>query len=332
MCSKTVICPPEWGAHQAVWAGWPYLEDEWGTSFELAKLEIAGFIRALSLYVPVKVAIGSNRAQDEAYALLGDKVELCRVPTGDIWLRDTGPLFGRTEAGAPAAHRFQFNGWGGKYMMAGDAETASALAQAEGIDPVISDLILEGGNIEQDGVGRLLTVRACLLNPNRNPDWSEADAEAALKRAYGVSDVLWLEHGLTGDHTDGHVDNIARFVGPGHVLCQTASGEDDPNNAPLKITEEALAKTGLKVSTLPSPGRIEASDGSVLPASHLNFLITNGAVLMPVYEPVYSERAVEALARLFPDRDILALPSNHILEGGGGSFHCMTQQVPAYET
>lgn len=326
MPDQTVICPPEWAPQSAVWVGWPRLEAEWGDAFAMARLEISGFVRALSQFAPVRMAVGDDAAADEAYALLGDAAEIHRVPSGDIWLRDTGPLFGLV-AGVPSALTFGFNGWGGKYVMDGDTGTAAALCEVETVAAKPQDFVLEGGAVEQDGAGVLLTTRQCLLNENRNPGWTEDIADTALKEAFGAQRIIWLEDGLAGDHTDGHIDNIARFVAPGHVLCQTASGSDDPNAEVLAEIETALRATGLEVSTLPSPGRVQDEAGNALPASHMNFLVTNGAVLMPAFENEFSAEAASVLTGLFPGRDVLVLPARHILSGGG-AFHCMTQQVP----
>ncbi|MEE9381603.1 MAG: agmatine deiminase family protein, partial [Hyphomonadaceae bacterium] len=276
---------------------------------------------------PVRLACGSDEAEESARAALGNLVNLtyARIPTGDIWLRDTGPIIGARD-GEPHASCFNFNGWGGKYVMPGDTETARAMANFESIPVTDHGFILEGGAIELDGAGRLLTTRQCLLNSNRN-GWSEAEAEAALKAAFNISEIIWLERGLSGDHTDGHIDNIARFIAPGHALCQQASGDTDPHAERLAEIEAALRASGLEVSCLPSPGRITGADGEMLPASHLNFTLTNGALMMPAFEGHYSARAMMALAELFPGYDVIALPSNHILEGGG-SFHCMTREIP----
>lgn len=327
MSSAPLSRPPEWASQRCVWAGWPRLEEEWGGAFAMAKLEIAGFIRALSSYVPVKVAAGSDAAGDEAYRELGQAAEIIRVPTGDIWLRDTGPLFGRGEGEALNAAAFAFNGWGGKYLMDGDTETADAIAGQEHAGLHRHDFVLEGGAIDMDGEGLLLTTRQCLLNPNRNSGWDEERAEAALKQAFDIERVIWLGDGLKGDHTDGHIDNLARFVGAGHVVCQTPSDADDPNAEIYEETRATLEAAGLKVTAIPSPGLITGDDGAPVPASHMNFVITNGAVFLPVYENEHAQGAQEALAALFPKRDVLALPARHILEGGG-SFHCMTQDVP----
>ena len=318
---------PEWAPHAALWVGWPRLPEEWGEHFHGARAEIAVFIREAARFVPVRVAIGSTEALVSAREALDDVAELVELPTGDIWLRDTGPIVTGTGV-SREAQRFQFNGWGGKYLMQGDTETALALARHEGMRAVQHDFVLEGGAIDADGEGRLLTTRQCLLNANRNPDLTPIEIETRVKDALGLTQVVWLGDGLLNDHTDGHVDNIARFIAPGHALCMHPSGDDDPNTDTLIAIERDLTEAGLQVSTLPSPGLILGDEGEPVPASHMNFTITNGAVLMPVYEDRYSEVALAELRALFPRREIIGLPARHIL-GGGGSFHCMTREIPA---
>ncbi|MCF6329165.1 MAG: agmatine deiminase family protein [Henriciella sp.] len=324
MDMRDIFVPPEWAEQAVLWVGWPHLREEWGAAFEGARAEIAGFIQAARAFVPVHVACGSPEAKRSAFAATGSHVFHSEVPSGDIWLRDTGPVIAEVD-GQPGALIFAFNGWGGKYVMSGDTETAAAIAAQMRIPVHRHDFVLEGGAVELDGAGRLLTTRQCVLNPNRNPDWDEASAEAALKAAFGVVEVIWLERGLANDHTDGHIDNIARFVAPGHVLCQHASGEDDPNADLYGEIEERLRVAGLQVSTLPSPGLT----GDAMPASHLNFTLTNGVLLMPAYEGRFSAEAMMVLAELFPRREVIALPARNILSGGG-SFHCMTREIPRF--
>jgi agmatine deiminase len=260
---------------------------------------------------------------------VGDAAEVIETPFGDIWLRDTGPIFDR----AGRAHRFLFNGWGGKYDLPFDDRVGDAVAAVAGAEIVRHPFILEGGAIEMDGEGTLLTTRQCLLNPNRNPGWDEASAEAFLKRALGVTRVLWLDEGLANDHTDGHIDNLARFVAPGRVLCQAPVGADDPNADVLDEIALTLAAMSdaqgrkLEVIRIPSPGVVRGEDGDSIPASHMNFLIGNEAVVVPIYSDM-GDDALKALAPLFPDRRIVGLSSTAILTGGG-SFHCITQQEPA---
>ncbi len=319
---------PEWAPQAAIWCGWPRLAEEWGGDLDGPRAEISAVIRALARHVPVRVAAGSDDAARTAAALTdGCGAKIIRVPTGDIWLRDTGPIV--TGQGAlRLANVFRFNGWGGKYLMEGDGATAPAIAAHERLAARAHDFVLEGGGIDVDGEGRLLTTRQCLLNPNRNPSMGAASIEAVLRNAFGVSDIIWIGDGLANDHTDGHVDNVARFVAPGHVVCQHPAGVDDPNTDVLVEIERTLASHGLVVSTIPSPGRILGEDGMPLPASHMNFTITNGAVLMPTYEDHYSAIALAGLSRLFPGREVIGLPARAIL-AGGGSFHCMTREIPA---
>ena len=319
--------PPEWGLQAAVWVGWPTLEDEWGEAFHLARGEIATFVRTLSAFVPVHVAAGSEKAATSAEVHCGAVAKVHHIPLGDIWLRDTGPII--AEIGdKPTALTFRFDGWGGKYVMPGDTETAAAIARTLGLSQRAHDFVLEGGAIETDGAGTLLTTRQCLLDGVRNPDWDQPRAEDAIKHALGVTNIIWLERGLANDHTDGHVDNLARFVGPGHVVCQRPSGQDDPNSAVLSEIESVLRDAGLAVTSIPSPGQI-ATENLTMPASHLNFLITNNAVMVPVFERTYAPQACDALAEVFPGRDVIPLPARNILSGGG-TLHCMTREIPAF--
>jgi agmatine deiminase len=194
--------------------------------------------------------------------------------------------------------------------------------------------VLEGGAIEHDGEGTVLTTRECLLNPNRNRSWTQAVAEAALRQTLGARKVIWLDKGLLNDHTDGHVDNLARFVGPGLVAIPMAFGADDPQAAIYDAAAAALAGASdaagraLRVVRIPSPGRVIGEDGLAAPASHMNFIIANRAVIVPTYNQRAGDFAAQALTSLFPDRAVIGLPSRALLTGGG-SFHCISQQEPA---
>jgi agmatine deiminase len=335
--------PAEWARHKAIWTAWPSHANLWQEDLSAAQDEVEGLIRLLAEGEAVKVlACNGKDVIENAHARIGDVAEIIPIPFGDIWLRDTGPIFEsgavRSAPSAAAsgttarAHLFRFNGWGGKYVLQNDDGVNIAIAEKAGVKPVPHNFILEGGSIEMDGNGLCLTTRQCLLNTNRNPGWTEAKAESLLKESLGVSKILWLNDGLLNDHTDGHIDNIARFIAPGKVVCQTPNGKDDPNAAILYAIEEALRKMTdaagkpLEVVTIPSPGRVEDEDGEPIAASHMNFVIGNSAVPVPTYNE-RGEEAVAALKLLFPTREVVGLPSSAILTGGG-SFHCITQQQP----
>ncbi len=326
--------PPEWAPHASIWVGWPHVRAEWGDAFDGARSEIAAFVRAMCAVTPVQIACGSREAYTSAWLMLDDtisagKVRLHTVLAGDIWLRDTGPIMARA-GGADLALNFQFNGWGGKYLIPGDIDTARAIASVEQAGVRDHAFVLEGGAIDLDGTGNLLTTRQCVLNANRNPGWSEDTASQVLESVFGVTRVIWLDDGLVNDHTDGHVDNIARFIGPGRVACMHPSGENDPNRETLSGVERTLRAAGLDVITVPSPGLITDETGTPVPASHMNFVISNETVFLPVYETEYAPRAIAALEAAMPGYNVVALSARNILSGGG-AFHCMTQQVPSFE-
>lgn len=331
------IVPAEWAPHKAMWLGWPSHGDLWQEDLAEARQEVAALARALAGpgRERVRLLVHGDEAENAARAALADTtVEIVRGQFGDIWLRDTGPIFAKDGEGDIAVG-FTFNGWGGKYELPHDDEVAGQLAAAAGVRLDRHGFVLEGGALDHDGLGTVLTTGQCLLNPNRNRDWSERKAEQALASALGARKVLWLGDGLLNDHTDGHVDNLARFVAPGVVACPIGWGKDDPNAAVYDETARLLASMtdarggALQVLRIPSPGRIENEDGDVIPASHMNFLIANGAVIVPTYgDERAAAFAIEALQGVFPEREVIGLPSIAILTGGG-SFHCITQQEPA---
>ena len=251
--------------------------------------------------------------------------EVVVEPFGDIWLRDTGPIVVGS-GDERVAVDFDFNGWGGKYELPGDEDIGQRLARAAGLPLQRRNWILEGGAIDGDGSGTVLTTEQCLLNPNRNPGLDRAQVEERLLEDLGFERVIWLGEGLANDHTDGHVDNLARFFAPGRVAIPTAA-RDDPNEAVYKDAARRLAEARLDLVTLPSPGRVER-DGEIIPASYMNFYIGNAAVVVPQYGAANDRAAVEVVQALFPDRRAVGLRADHILTGGG-SFHCISQQVPA---
>jgi agmatine deiminase len=333
----SVTVPAEWAPHRAMWLGFPSHAELWEDDLAPAQAEVAGLARALA--GPggerVRLMTGSAEGEAAARALLADvpAIEITPGAFGDIWLRDTGPIFASGPNGVQAL-AFRFNGWGGKYALEHDDTVAGQIAEAAGAPLVGHDFILEGGAVDHDGEGTVLTTGQCVLNPNRNPGWTEAIAEAAFAQALGARKVLWLGEGLANDHTDGHVDNLARFVAPGVVACPVAYGRGDPNAAAYDDAAKRLAAMTdaagrrLQVMRIPSPGWIDGPEKRPAPASHMNFLIANSAVVVPIYADQPGTFAVQALEHLFPGRQVIGLPSRAILTGGG-SFHCITQQEPA---
>ena len=322
--------PAEWSPHRAMWVGWPSHADLWEDNLEPAQAEVEALVRALAGpgREQVRLLVGNNEAFADAHARFAgvDGVTVVAGRFGDIWLRDTGPIFG---AGSARAAAFRFNGWGGKYELEHDDTVADQIGAASGVALDRHDFILEGGALDHDGAGTILTTRQCLLNPNRNPGWTEEKAEASLMVSLAATRVVWLGDGLLNDHTDGHVDNLARFIAPGVVAVPVGFGADDPNADAFDTAAAAIVEAGLEPLRIPSPGLIIDEDERPVPASHMNFLIANGAVVVPTYGNAMAARlACEALATVFPDREIIPLPSIAILSGGG-SFHCISQQEPA---
>lgn len=329
--------PAEWAPHAAIWTAWPADEELWLENLAPAQAEVAAMVKALAAPGPdgrpgdkMKVLVHGPTAMLSAEKAIGEHAELIDASYGDIWLRDTGPIFYSNDRCA----LFTFNGWGGKYVLDYDDQVGAFVAIEAGADATRWDRVLEGGALDWDGEGTILTTRECLLNPNRNPLMSEMDVKAMLHDALGSRATIWIDRGLLNDHTDGHVDNIARFLAPGVVACQSPSGPDDPHAARLDEIAAQLENQRdargriLKVVRIPSPGRVENEDGDVVPASHMNFLIGNSTVVVPTYGTPSAQKAVDALKPYFPGRNVVGLPSTHILSGGG-SFHCITQQQPA---
>lgn len=322
-----LLPPPEWAPHAAMWIGFPSDPELWVEDLAPAQEEVAALARALHAdgkgeEIILVVAAPEAAAEARRLAPFATVIEQA---FGDIWLRDTGPIV----LGAGSERRaqgFGFNGWGGKYDLEGDDSIGERLAASASLPYAKADWILEGGAVDGDGSGLFVTTEQCLLNPNRNPSLGREEVERRLARDLGATRVVWLGEGLANDHTDGHVDNLARFVGSGRVALPEPA-EDDPNAAVYADAAARLEAAGLDVVRLPSPGRIEV-DGEIIPASYMNFLIGNAAVVVPLYGSANDEAAVAAVQALFPDRLAVGLRADHILTGGG-SFHCISQQIPA---
>lgn len=320
--------PPEWHPQDWLWIGFPHDESEWSGVLEQAQEQIAAFANAVAESgQEVRLIVRDDANEERARSLVSSAVKLEKRIFGDIWLRDTGPIIMADEQGRRVARRFGFNGWGGKYLMPGDLAIGAVLANSAGMEALTSDWVLEGGAIDHDGEGFAVTTEQTLLNPNRNPELDRDAIGARLARDFGFAKLLWLGDGLMNDHTDGHVDNLARFVGPGTLAVPTPAGDDDPNAEVYRDAyERAEAAGGITVREVPSPGRFEV-DGKIEPASYVNFAITNKLIVVPTFGVANDDAAVAAIDALFPDRETIGLPSEAVLKGGGG-FHCACQQMP----
>lgn len=318
---------PEWAPHQAVWIGFPSDPELWLGDLKPAEREVAAFAEAIHANGAGEQVwlVAANEGAAENARRLSPFAEVIMEPFGDIWLRDTGSIVVGSGA-SRHAQGFAFNGWGGKYDLEGDQDIGERLAVRASLPSAKADWILEGGAIDGDGSGTVITTEQCVLNPNRN-QLSREETEERFRNDLGFERVVWLGSGLMNDHTDGHVDNLARFVAPGRVAIPTAT-KDDPNEAVYKDAARRLAEARLDIVTLPSPGRIVDDDGEIIPASYMNFYIGNAAVVVPQYGAANDRNAVDVVQALFPDRVAIGLRADHILTGGG-SFHCISQQVPA---
>ena len=320
--------PPEFAPQDWLWIGFPHDPQEWPGFLDAAQVQIAAFANAVAesgQEVRLIVRDETNAARAQALCTAAVRIEP-RV-YGDVWLRDTGPLVLCDRKGNRRAQRFGFNGWGGKYLMPGDESIGAELARDAGLPVTTADWVLEGGALDGDGTGLAVTTEQCLLNPNRNPQLSRGQIEARLARDLGHDRVLWLGEGLINDHTDGHVDNLARFVAPGVLALPRATGADDPNAAIYADARARAEAFGVQLREVPSPGRVLTGD-RIEPASYMNFAITSRLVVVPVYGTPHDADGVAAIAALFPGRQVIGLMADAVL-AGGGSFHCASQQMPA---
>ena len=320
----TLPPPPEWAPHDAVWIGFPSHPQLWLDDLDRARDEVAAFARAVHADGAGErvLLVAADAEAARAARRSAPFAEVVVETFGDIWLRDTGPIV----TGDGSARDFGFNGWGGKYDLIGDDTIGARLAEARRRAVEEGDWGLEGGAIDGDGTGLVVTTQECLLNRNRNPGMGRATVEEKLYRDLGYDRVLWLGDGLINDHTDGHVDNLARFVAPNRLAIPEGA-DNDPN---WRIYQDAAARAeafGVDIVRLPSPGRVLNHEEEVIPASYMNFYIGNAAVVVPVYGQPNDAAAVAAVAALFPGREVVGLRADAILTGGG-SFHCISQQIP----
>lgn len=333
---------PEWVPQTAVFLAWPYASGDfqpWLAEVEATYLDIAA---AIIQHQDLWVACQNQTHRQDVISRIGStgadvsRVNFVEMPYNDVWVRDTAPLTVNRD-GSLRYLDFRFNGWGGKYECADDAKIASRL-HASGVIPDFPmdrvDFVFEGGSIETDGCGTLMTTTRCLLNPNRNPTFSKEAIQEVLRTQLGGEQVLWIEHGYAeGDDTDAHVDTLARFCAP-EVIAYTASDRpEDPVHDGLMRMEEQLKGfrrrngAGYQLVPLPIPLPIYSEEGDRLPATYANFLIINGAVLVPVYGDPNDAVALQRLASVFPDRKLVPINCVSLIRQYG-SLHCMTMQFP----
>ncbi|MCB9629488.1 MAG: agmatine deiminase family protein [Sandaracinaceae bacterium] len=335
----TTMMPPEWAPHDACWLAFPHLAVEWQGHLEQAQADIAAFARALvAAGERVELLVHTEAVEQAARALVGDVAEVRyhRVPYGDCWVRDTGCVFvTEPDPQAPgqqrlAARSFVFDSWGGKFDMPGDPEVSMKMAELAEVPAQRAEFVLEGGGIETDGLGTFL-VTDCVVDRNRG--WTRETAAQELMRTLGAKVVHFADGLLQNDHTDGHIDTLARFIAPGKVVCMAPRDDRDPNGgvlleviASLEGKRDARGEP-LEVVTIPSPGAVIIDD-FLTPASYCNFYIANRAVLLPAYGVPGDELARAALAPHFPDHEVVLVPARGLIVGGGG-LHCASQQQPS---
>ena len=332
--------PAEWEQHEATWLSWPHRS---GISFpDCYDRVIPTFAKmATALAESEIVRINVNDAGQEAEvrkALNGaplDRIEFHHIPTNEPWCRDHGPIFlRRKDDPRLAIVDFGYNAWGWKYPPCDDDDHVPTLVGEHlGIDVFdCGDFILEGGSIDVNGAGALLTTESCLLNQNRNPDLSRDEIEKNLRDWLGVKTIIWLGDGIEGDDTDGHVDDLTRFVAPNTVVTVVEEDEQDPNYDALQTNLQRLRNVSLRkdepleIRPLPMPSKI-VRDGQRLPASYANFYIANSIVLLPVFAESHDPWAKSVLQEVFPTRTIVPIDCRELI-WGLGAFHCLTQQQP----
>jgi len=334
--------PAEWEPHAATWLAWPHRRATWLGDFAAIPAAYARVVRQIAAYEPVRI-VGSGPVLAEARRHLAEvaAVTFVDIPTNDSWIRDTGPVFvtRRVAKAVPdgcrvAAVTWDWNAWGGKYPpWDDDARVAATVAAHLGLHAFKPGVVLEGGAIETDGAGTLLVNERCVVDTRRNPGLDRAGMERVLREWLGVERILWVGGELAGDDTDGHIDQLARFVAPGRVVAARQPDRLDPNHAALEANLELLATlrdaAGRRLEVIPIdiPPRF-SFQGTQLPASHLNFYVGNGFVGVPVFGAATDEAALGTLERCFPGRRAVPVDCREIVRGRGG-LHCITRDEPS---
>jgi agmatine deiminase len=326
--------PAEWAPHSGCWMGWPARESIWHGYIDAARDDYARVARAIARFEPLTMLANPEHVHDAA-ARCGPTVRVLALPMDDSWLRDSGPTFVLDPAGARAASAFSFNAWGAKCRpFDRDAAVGAEVAAFAGARAFQSDLVVEGGGFLSDGEGTLITAESCVLNPNRNPGWSKAQADAELRAMLGVRKIIWLPGDLTDDATDGHVDGYAAFFKPGAVLLEVVADPADPRFAIMaenrKVLETETDARGRRFELEPiveAPRTAVPEGEQIYCRSYVNFYLANGAVIAPAYGIAEDAAAAATLRRAYPDRQVVCLELHDLFRGGGG-IHCITQQEP----
>ena len=332
--------PAEWATHESTWLSWPKNPLTFPPEI-LPKVEAAyvEMVDALAKGERVDLLVDDERSEEHVRSMLSAKnVDFHRIKSADVWMRDYGPIFVKRSRGKRAevaATKWEFNSWGSKYDdLLPDNAAGLEVARSTGLRVFETGVVLEGGSIDVNGRGTLLTSEQCLLNKNRNPRLSKQQLEALLHAYLGTTSVVWLGEGVAGDDTDGHVDDIARFVDENTVVCMAENEPGDANRAVLKRNQEILSRhkddkgRSLEVVTIEMPRQVDADDGR-LPASYANFYIGNSAVLVPVFGDARRDSAaLETISEFFQGRKVVPVNSRELVYGFGG-IHCITQQQPA---
>jgi agmatine deiminase len=327
--------PAEWEQHQGTWLSWPKDPNTFpGKVLAAVEATYGKVVEALGVAEEVRILVDDSKMERRVRPKIKDetRVRFLRIKTVDVWVRDYGPIY--VKGKDLAVVKWIFNAWGGRYDdLMQDNEAGEAIADSTGLRVFRPGIVLEGGSIDVNGEGSVLTTKQCLLNPNRNPGLLRGRLERALGGNLGARNVIWLGSGIEGDDTDGHVDDLARFVSPRKVVAAVEMDTGDPNHEVLKSNARRLQRAKdqdgrpLDVIELPMPDRVDAPDGR-LPASHLNFYIGNGAVIVPTFGGRSDRVALRTLEEVFPGRDVVGIDCRALVFGLG-TLHCVTQQIPA---
>jgi agmatine deiminase len=327
--------PAEWAPHVGCWMGWPKRAELWNQYLEAAREDYIRVAQAIARFEPVTLLTDPGHVAD-ARLRCGASIRVVSMAMDDSWLRDSGPTIVLDADGSRAAAAFTFNAWGGKYHPHDqDATLGGRIGDLAGVPVYRSTLVAEGGGFLSDGEGTLIIAETCVLNPNRNPGWTKAQAEAELRAMLGVQKVIWLPGDVTDTETDGHVDGFAALIKPGAVLCEVVADTADPRYSIMaenrRVLETETDARGRRFEVMPIPEAPRSAvphgqDGYC--RSYVNFYLANGAVIAPAYGIVEDASAFDALRRAYPDRTVVPVALKDLFRGGGG-IHCITQQEPA---